>query len=102
MPVMRVLPDQIAVRMSRPPPTPMTATSPLRMRYGKRRDVVLHPVERRRVAVPLGDHRARVAVDGGHGHGDLRLRRIGAGPHRNGGPSAGVRTITFECAFHAE
>ena len=34
MPVMRVLPAQIAVRMSRPPPTPMTATPPRRIRYG--------------------------------------------------------------------
>ena len=42
-PVMRVLPAQMAVRMSRPPPTPITATSPLRRRYG--REVTSYPTQ---------------------------------------------------------
>ena len=101
MPVTERLWPQIADRMSRPPPTPMTATSPWRTWYG-------------RLVTSYGTH----ASDSGRpshlvtgvaaspsrvSHCSVAVKRSAPrpGPQKYTGPSPGCPSATYACVVQA-
>src|SRR5688572_26748961 len=102
IPVICGFPAQIAVRISRPPPTPMIATLPLRSRYGS--DVTSYCTQLSDDGLP-SQWVMTVPASPSMAASAARTGVVGAllaGPHRNGALVAGTRTITLECAFQAE
>ena len=79
-PVTRRWPKTSEVRMSRPPPTPITKhRSVLPQVVGQRRDVVFEMLERFDAAVEFGDYGGRTGIDVQIKLLELLFRRDSAG-----------------------